>query len=152
MKKGINGEAFVTEDGMKISLFDVSDFSHPKEKDSVVIGGMGTQSELLYDHKALYQNKEKNLFGFPINVYKEDNNGAVKDSFQGAMLYEITPQKGIVLKTKIASDTANNWDSGIQRILNVDDTLYTISNQEVKAFDMKSFANVGIVSFNNNPQ
>ncbi|MEH6941460.1 beta-propeller domain-containing protein [Bacillus sp. JJ722] len=152
MKKDINGEEFVTEDGMKISLFDVSDFSNPKEKDSVVIGGMGTQSELLYDHKALYQNKEKNLFGFPISVYKEDNNGTVEDSFQGAMLYEITPQKGIILKNKMASNTKNTWDSGIKRILNVDDTLYTISNQEVKAFEMKSFANVGAVSFNKNPQ
>ncbi len=39
--------------GVKLSLFDVSDPASPKELDSLVIGKRGTHSDLLYDHHAL---------------------------------------------------------------------------------------------------
>ena len=46
-------EPFTVTNGMKISLFDVSDFANPKEQDMAVIGGRGTYSEVQYNHKAL---------------------------------------------------------------------------------------------------
>ena len=47
-------EPFVRNKGMKISLFDIADFHNPKEKDTVIIGGEGTQSPIQYNHKALF--------------------------------------------------------------------------------------------------
>jgi inhibitor of cysteine peptidase len=59
--------------GMKIGLFDVTDVNNPKEKFKEVIGNRGTYSELLYNHKALLFDKEKNLLSFPITVYELPN-------------------------------------------------------------------------------
>lgn len=39
--------------GVKLSLFDVSNIASPKQLDSRVLGKRGTQSDVLYDHHAL---------------------------------------------------------------------------------------------------
>lgn len=39
--------------GLKLSLFDVSDLSRPSEINSLIIGKRGTESDILYDHHAL---------------------------------------------------------------------------------------------------
>jgi len=54
--------------GFKMGLFDVTDPANPKEMFNEVIGDQGTYSELLYNHKALLFDKEKNLIAFPITV------------------------------------------------------------------------------------
>jgi uncharacterized secreted protein with C-terminal beta-propeller domain len=54
--------------GFKMGLFDVTDPTNPKEMFNEVIGDQGTYSELLYNHKALLFDKEKNLIAFPISV------------------------------------------------------------------------------------
>lgn len=54
--------------GFKMGLFDVTDPNHPKELFNEIIGDQGTYSELLYNHKALLFDKEKNLLAFPITV------------------------------------------------------------------------------------
>ena len=56
--------------GMKIALFDVSDVTNPIQEFSVEIGDRGTESELLYDHKALLFDKERQLLAFPVNETK----------------------------------------------------------------------------------
>lgn len=64
-------EPIIQTEGIKISLFDVSDFGNPKEVDTEVIGGQGTYSPLVYDHHALFEHSEKNLFGFPVIIYEK---------------------------------------------------------------------------------
>ncbi|MGL5831420.1 MAG: beta-propeller domain-containing protein [Candidatus Altimarinota bacterium] len=54
--------------GFKMALFDVTDPNNPKELFKENIGDQGTYSELLYNHKALLFDKEKNLMAFPITV------------------------------------------------------------------------------------
>ena len=71
MKNPSGGEPFITTKGMKLSLFDVTDFHNPKEKFTEIIGGQGTYSAIQYDHKALFQHKKRNLFGFPVSIYEE---------------------------------------------------------------------------------
>ncbi len=39
--------------GVKLSLFDVSNIASPKEQDTLILGKRGTQSDVLYDHHAL---------------------------------------------------------------------------------------------------
>lgn len=56
--------------GFKMGLFDVTNPANPKEMFKEVIGDQGTYSELLYNHKALLFDKEKNLIAFPITVTK----------------------------------------------------------------------------------
>jgi len=45
--------------GLKLSLFDVSDVANPKELSKYIIGNQGTYSEALNDHKSFLFNKER---------------------------------------------------------------------------------------------
>ena len=140
--------------GMKIALFDVSDVKNPKQEFSEVIGDRGTDSELLRNHRALLFSKSKNLLAFPVTVLKA---GDKSDSlqygefeFQGAYVYNIDLVSGFALKARIShlSDedylkSGDYWydsDKNIERIMYINDTLYTLSKGMLKAnglYDMK---------------
>ncbi len=145
--KAPNSEPIVLTQGMKISLFDITDFHHPKEKDTEIIGGRGTQSELLYNHKVLFHHPGKNLYGFPITMYREKEESTFEQEFlfQGALLYEITPENGIVEKARLTDmaedveDIYEDWNKRILRLLYIEDSLYTISNNRLTAYQLENF-------------
>ena len=141
-------EPFTVTKGMKISLFDVSDFANPKEQDMVIIGGRGTYSEVQYNHKALFRNEALNYYGFPVILYEEGKNEDVKYKGLGALVYEITTEKGIQLKGNLitpakANELYEDWESSISRLVYIDDALYTISPKEIKSYDLKTFESIG---------
>jgi inhibitor of cysteine peptidase len=141
--------AFYT--GMKIALFDVTDVQHPVELFTEKIGGRGTDSELLRNHKALLFDREKELLAFPVTVMETGDSvpgGATvpsygKFSFQGACVYKINLNEGLILRGKITHLTAGDYlkageywyesNKSIERILYIDDVLYTVSRDKVKA-------------------
>ena len=59
---------FAWYQGLKVSLFDVSDVENPREIGKVVIGDRGTNSEALYEHKAFLFDKKRNLLVLPITL------------------------------------------------------------------------------------
>ncbi len=63
-------ETGVTE-GMKLSMFDISDPSNVKEKSKRLLEGYD-YSEALYNYKAVLIDTEKNLFGFYAEGYQEE--------------------------------------------------------------------------------
>lgn len=67
--------------GFKMGLFDVTDPANPKEMFKEIIGDQGTYSELLYNHKALLFDREKNLIAFPITVTQMPEEAAVCSDF-----------------------------------------------------------------------
>jgi uncharacterized secreted protein with C-terminal beta-propeller domain len=56
------------QEGVKVALFDVSDVENPVVIDTYTIGSVGTDSEVLYDHKALLFDKGKNILSLPITI------------------------------------------------------------------------------------
>jgi inhibitor of cysteine peptidase len=67
-------------------------------------------------------------------------------SFQGALMYEITPENGIVSKAKLADESKGTglspyegWENQIQRLIYIKDKVYTISNSEVAVYTMGEF-------------
>jgi uncharacterized secreted protein with C-terminal beta-propeller domain len=54
--------------GIKIELFDISDFAHPSSLSSIVLDD-NTYSEIEYNHKALAYRNSDNLFAFPYRQY-----------------------------------------------------------------------------------
>ncbi|MFT5871384.1 MAG: inhibitor of cysteine peptidase [Clostridium sp.] len=146
--------------GMKIAIFDVSDVSKPVQQFMTTIGGAGTYSEVLNNHKALLFSKGKNLLALPVteNNYNYDNNTNISEqSYQGAYIYNIDLVNGIKLKGKIThmdeddnsnknNSTTNNYEiypmfNGqyfVDRILYIKDTLYTLSNGLIKANDINT--------------
>jgi len=144
-----NGEPRVVTGGMKISLFDVSDFENPLEKDTEIIGGPGTYSALQYDHKALFTHQEKNLFGFPASLYDETEKDYIGFEGEGALIYSITPD-GISLAANLIEQTTDqygDWNKAVQRILYIDEELYTVANGEIKSYGLETFEPTGTLEF-----
>ena len=134
--------------GIKMALFDVSDVTNPKEKFTVMIGGRGTYSELLRNHRALLFNREKGLLAFPITVMEEaDPTRSFVEygqfEFQGAYIYNLNPEEGFRLKGRITHLTEEDYlkagrywydsNKNVERILYIGDTLYTLSPSQIKA-------------------
>jgi inhibitor of cysteine peptidase len=137
--------------GMKVSMFDVTDVSRPKELFQTVIGDRGTDSELLNNHKALLFSKEKNLLAFPITVMEVPNSDQSKGNatsygqfaFQGAYVYHVDLTGGFKLRGSITHLTpeeekkaGGSWYGGansVERLLYIGDTLYTLSKGQIRA-------------------
>ncbi|MEI7026378.1 beta-propeller domain-containing protein [Paenibacillus sp. y28] len=146
--------------GMKLSLFDVSDVTKPVEQFKEIIGGPGTYSELLYNHKALLFSKENNLLAFPVTVMDNDGRTNADGSpaygtfrFQGAYVYQVDlangfRQKGTIthLSNEDQLKTGDRWVSQnetLERIVYIGDTLYTLSPGRIKASSLNTLAEQG---------
>ncbi|MDN7241890.1 beta-propeller domain-containing protein [Planococcus sp. N028] len=144
-----NGEPRVVTGGMKISLFDITDFANPLEKDTEIIGGAGTYSTLQYDHKALFTHADKSLYGFPVSIFREATGDYVEFEGAGAMIYTITPE-GIEETANLLNERDaefENWETSVQRILYIGDSLYTVSPSEVKSYNLDTFDLKDTVSY-----
>ncbi len=132
--------------GMKLSLFDVSDVSNPKEISQYIIGERGTNSEALNDHKAFLFSREKNLLVMPVQV----SEGGVWNAFQGAYVFHLDIANGFSLNGKIthiegaAPEDKYRYDyaSRIRRSLYIDDVLYTLSEKMLKMNSLIDIAEI----------
>lgn len=80
---GMSDEDFILWNqvqGLKIGLFDVTDVNNPRELFTEVIGDQGTDSQLLWNHKALLFDKEKELLAFPVSVYEFQDVNSCQDN------------------------------------------------------------------------
>ena len=158
IKSGSGSQAFYT--GMKIALFDVTDVTKPKEMFKEIIGDRGTESELLHNHKALLFSRERNLLAFPVTVMKSDQQssgngmpGYGRFEFQGAYVYRVDLKHGFQLKARITHLTdqdylqaGHHWynsDRNVERILYINNGLYTLSKARVRAHDLTNFKETG---------
>lgn len=140
--------------GLKISLFDVSDFENPREVDKLEIGDRGTSSPAQYDHKALLFDKEKNLLVIPVDYYEEQK-GLDYGSQNWAGVYVISIDeesldvRGKISHTKKGEDDKpedypsqyfyyNYYEDQIRRSLYIGDVLYTISDYRIKANNLET--------------
>ncbi len=157
-----------TEDGrisgMKLSLFDVSDVANPKEISKYIIGGQGTSSDALYDHKAFFFSMEKNLLVIPVSEYHEAKTESTQSGLgtfwrstyeQSAYVFSIDLENGIVLKGKIthANETQSNEEPyyydyllQIRRSLYIDNVLYTISQKMIKMNSLDTLEEINKVN------
>jgi inhibitor of cysteine peptidase len=155
---------FAWYQGVKISLFDVSDVTNPIEKHKFVIGDRGTNSPALYEHKAFLFDYERNLLVLPIELYEIDESQydgeEVPDTargefvWQGAYIFDLSLD-GIELRGRVSHDDSNidyndysyywgNWNTAIKRTLYMDNVLYTISNSKIVASDLELVSSPGM--------
>jgi len=141
--------------GVKLSLFDVSDVANPREVANYKIGDRGTDSEALRDHKAFLFSKQKDLLVIPItlaelNASKYASTEAFQYgefTFQGAYVFNLTVGSGFQLKGRVShadsSDLLKYGDyfpscSNVERSAYIGETLYTISQSKVLANDLST--------------
>lgn len=122
-------------EGMKITMFDVSNVNNPVEKVSENIGKAGTSSDMLYNHKALMYSLNKNIMAFPIKVAKEN----YIMEFNGAYIYDIT-NNSFAFKNKISHvvDAKYSYQYDIKRIIYIGDSIYTFSDTMMQVHTITS--------------
>jgi len=152
---------FAWYQGVKISLFDVSDVSSPVQIDKYEIGDRGTDSPILWDHKALLFDKRRNLLAIPVLVAEIDESkypeGVPSNAYgdyvwQGLYVFRIS-QSGLELKGRISH--IENWQeylkSGyyfdsyytVKRALFIEDVLYTVSDRKIKMNSLSDLSEIG---------
>lgn len=144
--------------GLKLSVFDVTDVAHPVEKFKTIIGDRGTDSEVLRNHKALLFDKEKSLISFPVTLMEVKNSAGTSSmsgfpeygqfTFQGAYVYQFDLLNGFTLRGTIthlkeedllkAGQHYKNNSKAIERIIYIKNTLFTVSKGMIKANDLTS--------------
>ena len=146
--------------GMKMALFDVSDISNPKMISEEVIGDSKTNSTVLENHKALLLDKERNLLAIPIKNYTTDLSITEDDDISSATksytsylksrtynkvgyaVYSLDTANGFNLRGIITHDVNSNDYTSDIRGLYIDNTLYTVSNKEIKANNIDTLAEI----------
>ena len=148
-------------------MFDVSDFDNPKEIAKIIIGDRGTETPVLYDHKAFLFDREKELLVLPVSLHeisdeiKEQNEGYTGNiygqfTFQGAFVYKLSLENGFEFRGRVThmDDEQSNYDyywyggsysSYVTRSLYIDDVLYTISNKMIKMNYLGGLGEMNIV-------
>ena len=152
------------QQGVKISLFDVSDITDPKELAKLEIGDRGTESNALYDHHAFLFSRARNLLVLPILEAQIDEtdfaDGKVPDDwygeyvYQGAYVFDIN-EDGIELRGKVThiEDPTEFLMSGywfesdyqVERSLYIEDNLYTLSNGMLKVNSLDSLEELAAI-------
>jgi uncharacterized secreted protein with C-terminal beta-propeller domain len=141
---------FAWYQGIKISIFDVTDVTDPKEVAVFSIGDRGTDSPILRDHKALLFDKERGLLAIPVLLAEIDEsdyaNGVPPYAYgeyvwQGLYVLNVN-ENSITLKGRIShiEDAQDYLKAGyyfsseysVQRSLYINDVLYTISPKMLK--------------------
>ncbi len=148
---------FAWYQGLKLSLFDVTNVREPIQLTSYGIGDRGTESLALSDPHAFLFNKERNLLVIPVGLALI-NSQTEQDAYnfwlygesvwQGAYVFSLSTDGGFTLKGTVTHlnpvllnthgylrdpdeyyNTQNDW---ITRTLYIGNNLYTISNSQIK--------------------
>jgi len=156
-KETTDAGEFAWYQGVKISLFDVSDVSNPVEISKLEIGDRGTDSPVLWDHKAFLFDKSRNLLVMPIleakvdvTKYSEAELAWVHGEpvYQGAYVFDISIDNGLQLRGRITHiDDPSSLEQGyyyyyspfsVERSLYIDNALYTISDAKIKMNNLEN--------------
>ena len=152
---GIGREATETgrTQGLKISLFDVSDVGNPKEIAKFATKEQYASSTAEFEHKAFLFDREKNLLVIPVTEIRgkmeyDQNLGYYRQrSWQGAYVFNVD-LSGFDVKGTIThneGDEKQDWywygsPNAVRRSLFMDDVLYTVSDKKIKANDLNNIA------------
>jgi inhibitor of cysteine peptidase len=140
------------DNSVKLSLFDVTDVTAPKETSKYIVEAEYSYSPVLYDHKAFLFDKTKQLLALPVST----NSFLVRDGvrsgdggyWQGAYIFDVSLEQGFVLEGTITHQSGTDqyeYGHSVQRILYIGDVLYTISDIQVKMNSLETLAEINEV-------
>ena len=146
--------------GLKLSLFRVYGDGSSAQVAKMMIGDRGTDSPVLTDHLAFTFDPTKNITVIPLTLYMVSGNQTTCPGcpppygdpvWQGAYVIKVTPS-GFELLGKVSQyPQGMNYGDSPDNSLQIDrsvingDVLYTISQGEVMASALSSFATVATV-------
>ncbi len=158
------GGDFAWYQGVKLSLFDVTNVSAPKEMAKIEIGDRGTDSPVLRDHKAFLFSKSNGMLVLPILLAEIDeqkypqgipSNAYGEYTWQGAYVLDVSLKGGFAIRGRITH--LNGTDlarSGhylsspyfVKRTLYIENVLYTVSDRMVKLSSLETLTEIKTVN------
>lgn len=144
----------VVVEGLKLSLFNISDYTKPREVHKLVIKGPYVDSEALRDHRAFLLDSDNRLLIIPVIMQA----GAEADSittteplrgrfFQGVLVFRIDPEDGIEVVGNVTHLAGDEQTLGrsyvIKRSLYIDDILYTFSGRKMMMHSLATLDKIG---------
>src|SRR5712692_727412 len=143
--------------GLKLSLFDVTDPSHPIDTSNFLIGDRGSDSPALTDHTSILFDQPLNLLVIPVEIAQSQQNTAYSWSYnpmvwQGAYVFNVNPETGLVFRggiTHLLNGEMPSWNNTsrfVTRSLYIGNVLYTISPAMVKMNSLTDLSELGSVN------
>ncbi|MGV8169572.1 MAG: beta-propeller domain-containing protein [Candidatus Nanoarchaeia archaeon] len=141
---GIGRDATDTgrQQGLKISLFDVSNVEKPKEIASYISDEQYASSTAEWEHKAFLFSKEKELLVIPVYSYDYRERG---DDMNGALVFHIT-SKNITLRGLVDHGSDNGYGPSVERSLYIEELLYTKSPYLIRVNELEDLSSVANVT------
>jgi uncharacterized secreted protein with C-terminal beta-propeller domain len=124
------------QQGIKISIYDVSDEGKPRELGNLILGESGSYAEVLYNHKALMLNLKDDMIAFDA-VLANITGDYSKSNFYGAVILGVR-EEGEISVLKLISNEGI-YASRVKRILYIGDVLYYVLDDNIRAFDIDTF-------------
>ena len=130
--------------GVQMSLCDVSDPATPTLLDTRTIGDRGTESEALYNYKALTFQPENSLLALPVARFEHQTptispSDTGTPTFNGLYLYEITGGKTLQDRGRIpimADATGTNGNAEWLRSIFINNRVVAVSADAVIAAEL----------------
>jgi hypothetical protein len=151
-KDAVEHNGMAWEQGIRMTMFDVSDFYNPVDLFYITIGGRGTTSEALRNHRAFLFCLQRNIIAFPATVhgYNEHPTRQGLREFQGGLIFGIDLERGeFVLRGTITHQDETTDALGrivisptispgraINRMLYIGEFIYGMSDFGISAHDL----------------
>lgn len=145
----------VSTQGIKLSLFDVTNPKVPVEINHIIIGTSGSWSEALENHTAVMVDKKRQILAIPVTL---KFNEPVKITstyssahFQGAYVFAVEDGK-LVGKAKLGQidvETGNyleNYNREEGRVCYIGDRMYYVYRNQINVYDMDTFKCIGAIT------
>lgn len=125
---------------VKISVFDVTNVTAPKNMTEYKVEGAWSDTLVLTEHKAFLFDRSKDLLVIPVSTYDEYRYSL----WQGAYVFNITLSDDLILRGNVThqENGVNGWNSSywVKRTLYIEDVLYTVSDKKIKMNSLEDLA------------
>ena len=145
--------------GLKVSMFDVSNPTEPKETSKYLMGDRGSDSPALRDHKAVLFERSLNLLVIPVMLAMQANNSTTSSwgmnpvVWQGAFVFHVTSNEisfrgGITHLPKLTVPGYVSNSYLVTRSLFIGNVLYTLSHHMIRMNSLTDLSDLGSVELN----
>lgn len=121
-------EEMMTTDGVKLTMFDISDPTDVKEEDTYILENVYS-TDVSYDYKAALVDAGRNIIGF----------AGYTEGGQNYYIFEYNKKNGFINKM---DEEINGNGSLSARGVYIGDTLYVVQGNIIEAYSLKDYAKI----------
>ncbi len=125
--------------GVKIALYDVSDPARPFEADQIVLGGRGSSTNVLWDHRGFTWLREEDgelRFSLGVTLYTDRPTGGVQWDHSGLYMFSVDEDAGALVKEgalRASEASVGSFTFGDDRAVLAGDAVFYVHGDDVYA-------------------